>query len=414
MHFNYLQRKSSPGIRRLLVRLVVGLSVVVVPFCAIAQQIQIVSVSASGFGKTEAEALSDAVFNGVAQVNGEAVASSMRVATTATSTSDGSKGSSTLSRSIEEEITRKTKGVVKSWRKIAAELSPAGDYEASAMVDVVVLKRSEQLKRIKLAVVPSNSGDSRYSLALVSELTQHLTTSRKFAVMDRKNANQIESQLARIRKGGSLEDSVRLSAEVAPDFIAVVSVTTTTRSDGKQTAFGVLDVIDYSTRQVKFSEKKSLPLKAGDETSNSRRIAMLGKGLSRAVIQTVYPPVVLGQDGGFITIGQGSDFFSMGDKLVIKKMGANLRDPHTGEYLSRDHSDVGAAVISYVDARIARAKISGEVDFDTKLLAKQGYQVWRSGESGADVFGGLGVFVEGDSSSGKKSKKLFTTGDDDD
>ena len=160
--------------------------------------------------------------------------------------------------------------------------------------------------------------------------------------------------------------------------------------------------------------KKSLPLKAGDETSNSRRIAMLGKGLSRAVIQTVYPPVVLGQDGGFITIGQGSDFFSMGDKLVIKKMGANLRDPHTGEYLSRDHSDVGAAVISYVDARIARAKISGKVDFDTKLLAKQGYQVWRSGESGADVFGGLGVFVEGDTSSGKKSKKLFTTSDDDD
>ena len=405
-----LELEILQGLRSLLICLAFSLC----PVLALAQPIQVVSVSASGFGKTEPEALFDAVSNGVAQVNGEAVASSIRISTKALSSSDGSNGTSTMSRTIEEEISRRTKGVVKSWRKISAEPSPAGDYEASAMVDVFVLKRSEQLKRIKLAIVPSNTGDARHTTVLVNEVAQQLTTSRKFAVMDRKNASQIESQLAQIQKVGSLEDSVRLSAEVAPDFIAVVSVTTTTRSGGKQAAFGTLDVIDYSTRQVKFSEKKSLPLKSGDETSNARRIAMLGKGLSRAVIQSVYPPVILGQDSGFITIGQGADFFSMGDKLVIKKMGATLRDPHTGEYLGQDHSDVGTAVISYVDTRIARAKISGEVDLDTSLLAKKGYQVWRTGENGADVFGGLGVFAEGTPGTEKKSKNLFTTGDDDD
>lgn len=390
------------------------LALAMLPGFAFAQQIQIVTVIANGFGKTEAEALSDAVFNGVAQVNGEAVASSIRISVTAKSGTDGSKGSSSMSRSIEEDISRKTNGVVKSWRKISAEASPAGDYAGSASVDVVVLKRSEQLKRIKLAVVPSNVGDARHTSALVSEVTQQLTTSRKFAVMDRRNTAPIESQLSRIRKSGSLEDSVRLSAEVAPDFIAVVSVTTAGRNDGRQTAYAALEVIDYSTRQVKFSEKKSVPLKAGDDNSNARRMAMLGKGLSRAVVQTVYPPTVLGQDSGFITIGQGSDFFSMGDKLVIKKMGPALRDPHTGEYLSHDHSDIGSAVISYVDARIARAKLTGRIDLDPKLLAKQGYQVWRTGENNADAFGGLGVFDESGSGDGKKSKKLFVTSDDDD
>ncbi|NBY13474.1 MAG: hypothetical protein EBQ76_01720 [Betaproteobacteria bacterium] len=386
------------------------------PFWAAAQQIQVVSVNASGFGKTESEALLDAVVNGIAQVNGESIASSMRVSTKASSSSDGKEGSSTMTRNIEEDISRKTKGVVQSWRKISSERSPAGDYAASASVNVYVLKRSEQLKRMKLAVVPSRGGDANLTIGLVDEVTKNLTTSRKFALMDRKNASEVESQLSRIRKGGSLEDSVRLSAEVAPDFIAVVSVNMTSRPDGRQTAFGSLEVIDYSTRQIKLSEKKSISLKTGDDTSNARRIAMLGKGLSRAVIQTVFPPTVLGEDGGFITIGQGSDFFSVGDQLVVKKMGATLRDPHTGEYLSQDQSDVGSAVVSYVDSRISRAKLASKISLDPNLLAKQRYQVWRTGETEGDLFGGSAFAKDGDgaAASGKKGKKMFATGDDDD
>jgi len=381
-----------------------------------AQQIQVVSVTASGFGKTEAEALTDAVVNGIAQVNGESVAASFRMTTTATSKSSGDAGSSEMSRNIEENISRKTKGVVQSWRKVSSELSPAGDYSASAAVNVFVLKRSEQLKRIKLAVVAEGTGDGRYTIGLGDELVKNLVTSRKFALMDRKNNSAIEAQLSRIRRSGSLEDSVRLSAEVAPDFIAVVSTSITKRPDGRSTVFGTLEVIDYATKQVKLSEKKSIPLKPGDETSNARRVASLAKGLSRAVIQTVYPPTVIGADSGFITIGQGSDFFTVGDNLLVKKMGATLRDPHTGEYLSQDHSDIGSAVVTYVDARITRAKLANPVVFDPRLLARQGFQVSRAGDSSGDFFGGLGVFADGggDSGGGKKQKKLFATGVDDD
>ncbi len=396
--------------------LVVASFLVLLGGAARAQSIQVVSVTASGFGKTEAEALTDAVVNGIAQVNGEAVASSIRMSTTATSKSAGDVGSSEMSRSIEENISRKTKGVVQSWRKVSSELSPAGDFAASAAVNVFVLKRSEQLKRLKLAVVSSRSGDPQYTGALSEELVKNLTTSRKFAMMDRKNNAEVEAQLSRIRKSGSLEDSVRLSAEVAPDFIAVVSTSTTRRPDGRTTVYGSIEVIDYSTKQIKFSEKKSIPLKAGDQTSNSRRVASLGKGLSRAVVQTIYPPTVIGEDTGFITIGQGSDFFSVGDKLIVKKMGATLRDPHTGEYLSQDHSDVGAAVVTYVDTRITRAKLSAAISLEPKLVAKQAFQVWRSGESSGDFFSGLGVLGDSDGGAGdgKKQKKLFSTGGDDD
>jgi hypothetical protein len=134
------------------------------------------------------------------------------------------------------------------------------------------------------------------------------------------------------------------------------------------------------------------------------------------VIQTIYPPVVIGQDGAFITIGQGSDFFSMGDRLIVKKMGAALRDPHTGEYLSQEQTDVGTAIVTYVDARIARARLSSAVTMDQTLLVDHKYQVWRSGETAGDLFGGsfTGPDTAPASSAGTKPRRVFSTGGDDD
>lgn len=378
-----------------------------------AQQISIVSVTANGFGKTEAEAMTSAVINGVAQVNGESVASSMRVKSTSTSNESGTTGE----RTIEKDIARRTQGVVKSWRKISLEPANGGGFSAAASVSVVVLNRSEQLKRMKLAVVPSRGGDPKYTQALSEEVVQQLTTSRKFAIMDRKNNDAIADQMQRIAKGGgAVEDRVRLISEVAPDFLAVVSAEWLGKGSGKQALVGKLEILDYSTRQVKFSEKKSFPLKAGDELSNGRRIGMLAKGLSRAVIQTVYPPIVVGFENNEITIAQGSDFFNKGDKLIIKRMGNAMRDPHTGEFLSYEQTDIGRAEIVYVDARIAKAKLVGEANIDQKQVLQKKYQVWRTGESSDDFFAGLTGSTEGSGNiSGKKRKEnLFSTDDDDD
>lgn len=378
---------------------------------ASAQQVMIVSVMANGYGRTEAQALSDAVINGVAQVNGETVAASMRVTTSSTASTSGGESSS---RTIEEDVLRRTRGVVKAWKPVTVNATGAGDFSATAHVSVAVLKRSEQLKRMKLAIVPSRRGDPALSATLAEEVLINLTTSRKFAIMDRKNNDAIANQLNRIRTGkGAIEDQVRLTGEVAPDFLVVVTLDPVGRNSAKPSVVGVLEVIDYSSRQVKFSEKKSFPFKVGDDTSNRRRISMLGKGLSRAVIQTVYPPIVVGSDEGFITIGQGSDFFNKGDVLVVRKMGSPIRDPHTGEYLTNEQTEVGKAEITYVDERIARAKVSGGIQLDPKLIAGKKYQVWRTGESTDDFFAGLSSGSSG-SEGGKKSKKLFATDDDDD
>ena len=140
---------------------------------------------------------------------------------------------------------------------------------------------------------------------------------------------------------------------------------------------------------------------------------MIASSLYRTVIYTTFPPLVVGADGQFLTIAQGSDYFKIGDKLVIKKLGQSLRDPHTGEFLSYDQTDVGEAVVSYVDARISRAKVSKLIisDLNTDTISSQTFQVFRLGQSLDDIFGS----DEDKSGNAKKSKKdIFVTGDDDD
>lgn len=403
----------SYSVTRLLAacRLSLLLTLLMLSQHAAAQKITIVTVNAQGYGATKAEALADAVVNGIAQVNGEAVASSMKMKTKDFASSDGTE---TSSRSIEESISRKTKGVVRSWRQIELVGSGAGDYNASVEVNVVVLKKSVQLSRIKIAVVPPSGDRMEATRALNEELTNLLTSSRKFAIMDRRNEGAIASQLDRIRKGGSIEDQVRLTGEVAPDVIAVTGARITSGSGSKRYAEATLEIIDYASRQVKFAAKKRLPLKAGNDTSNRRRIAMLAKGLSRAVLETMYPPTIVGASDGFVTIAQGSDFFAVGDKLVVKKMGAALKDPHTDEFLGYDQSDIGTAVIVFVDKRISRAKVDGTPAFDNIGIVNRAYQVARTGQSSGNFFAEL--TAPGTGPGTKKKASLFTTDafDDDD
>jgi len=403
----------SYSVTRLLAacRLSLLLTLLMLSQHAAAQKITIVTVNAQGYGATKAEALADAVVNGIAQVNGEAVASSMKMKTKDFASSDGTE---TSSRSIEESISRKTKGVVRSWRQIELVASGAGDYNASVEVNVVVLKKSVQLSRIKIAVVPPSGDRTEATRALNEELTNLLTSSRKFAIMDRRNEGAIASQLDRIRKGGSIEDQVRLTGEVAPDVIAVTGARITSGSGSKRYAEATLEIIDYASRQVKFAAKKRLPLKAGNDTSNRRRIAMLAKGLSRAVLETMYPPTIVGASDGFVTIAQGSDFFAVGDKLVVKKMGAALKDPHTDEFLGYDQSDIGTAVIVFVDKRISRAKVDGTPAFDNIGIVNRAYQVARTGQSSGNFFAEL--TAPGTGPGTKKKASLFTTDafDDDD
>lgn len=385
-----------------------------------AQQITSVEVVSVGVAQSEEDATTKALVRAISQVNGEAVASKTKLTTNVSESVNldsgaGKTASQSKKTDFSKEIESKTKGVIKSWRVVGRETAKSGDIKIQVAAEVYVLVKSPQSDRMKIALVADPESAGEFTDAVLDTLSMNLVKSRKFAVIDKKNTLAIEDQLSKIRSGeGGIQAQVRLGAEMTPDFLAVVSIGAAAGSKGSQRVSVNLEIIDYATRLVKFSERKSIRIQSDEADARVvRKANLIASSLYRTVIYTTFPPLVVGADGQFLTIAQGSDYFKTGDKLVIKKLGQSLRDPHTGEFLSYDQTDVGEAVISYVDARISRAKISKLTisDLNAETISTQTFQVFRLGQSLDDIFGSAEI----KSSNSKKSKKdIFVTGDDDD
>lgn len=386
----------------------------------LAQKISSVSVVAVGMAPSEDDATTRALVRAISQVNGEAIASKTKL----TSNSDvavkiddtnGKSASFSKKTDLHKEIESKTKGVIKSWRVVGRETTRSGDVKIQVAAEIYVLQKSPQTDRLKIALVADPQTVGEFTDTVLETLSMDLVKSRKFAVIDKKNTRVIEEQLSSIRRGeGGIQGQARLGAEMTPDVLAVVSISAAAGSRDSHRVSVTLEIIDYATRQIKFAERKSINLRASDADSRIERKAnLIATSLYRSVIYTTSPPLVVGADGQFLTIAQGSDFFKIGDQLVIKKLGKPLRDPHTGEFLSYDQSDVGEATVAYVDARISQAKISklSIAPIDAEAISTQTFQVFRVGQPVDDIFGS----TETKPGEVKKKKNgIFVTGDDDD
>lgn len=410
---------KSIGFLIFLILLELG-SLEVVTSQAWSQKISFVPVAASGTGKTQEDAISRALVRAISQVNGETIASSSKLSVKADrSVVAGSEGGTSsnvaVNKQFEKEIDSKTKGVVKSWRLLSESDTRAGEIRVDISAEIFVLARSKQLERLKIAVVGGARSNTEFAKSVISYLTDDMVKSRKFAVMDRKHDELIKNQLNRIKNAGALEDQVRLSSELAPDLIAVVSTELSGQGTHGQKVLVTLEVIDYSSGQVKFSEKRSRRVR---QDSNSRIDMMargVAKGLHRTVVETVFPPLVVGFDDQTLTIAQGRDYFSTGDKIEIRLLVRPIRDPHTSEFLSYETKLLGRAEIIITDLRISQARlISGAIP-GYELIANGKVQVFRSAN---DLDGIFNLDSGDDSAEGSrtagKGRSIFLTDRDDD
>ncbi len=349
-----------------------------------AGKIDVVTVVGTAFGANEGDAIKNAVFQGIAQVNGEQISSTTRVQS---STQSASGKQTQASRSIEKEIEQSTKGVVKSWKKLSVT-GANHSFTATVEVQVYVQEKSEQLKRIKLAIVSKDHATDEMTEVVIRGLTRNLTSSRKFAIIDRNNDAAISREIESIKNQGNIEDQVRVNTAIAPDYIVVVAVTPYKSKLDSYQIESDFEIIDYSTRQIKFSEKKSIKTNASDDETVKKRLDILSKNMSRAIIEILYPPLVVGFniEENTITVSQGLDFFSVGDKCTLKEVKKAITDPYTKEFLSYEKSDIGSAEIIYSDKRISVAKLSSKIDLNTEKLSAKKYEIWRNGQSPRDLF----------------------------
>ena len=182
------------------------------------------TVEATGHGTTINQAVNRALVSAITQVNGAAIASRARSALDVrSSTMDGQKVSQSK-KSFQEEIAKKTKGIVKGYEILYQERRQGSElYRVTLSVTVATFRQSPQLKRLRMAVVPFRMDSSlkgsktaaRFEETFRRSLENYLTQTRRFAMLDRSFIKEQNDEFSFLLGKDVKRDSAQLKAKVS-------------------------------------------------------------------------------------------------------------------------------------------------------------------------------------------------------
>jgi len=350
-------------------------------------------VVATGNGGDMAKATVDALENAIAQVGG------MRLSTSASLLmSEVTSGSTTsFDEQFRQNIEKVTRGVVKSYTVLESGISTgSGRSQVKIRAIIPTYRQSEQLKRLRLAVVPlrvtgdaaSRAGGADFAELVSSSLEAFLTQTRKFAMIDRRSADTSYKELQRVNsRNAPIEETVKVGMRVGADYIVIASLRNfDVRESQQQRATGRVvtrtnapvgidvRVIDIATGQIKFAQTYNNPGRLPAGLSLAQYAGDIGHDIGHVISTAIYPIAVVAVTGAEITLNQGGDTVQVGRVYRVVSLGQNLLDPHTRESLGQEELEVGRIEVISVTDRTANAKLlSGRLPTPIKpgsLLAR--------------------------------------------
>jgi hypothetical protein len=352
-----------------------------------AQQVVIVTVKSYGNGLTEAAAIKDAIVEAVGQVSGERITSRR---TAETSSSESSNGASEFKASFDQRVDSLIRGVVKSSRTLSVNRDAVTNlFKAEVEVGVSTFKQSEQLKRIKLAIVQGSMGLPRslgsdtqsFMQALINGASDKLVTAQKFAILDRQQREAAQKEYSLITSGRTgVENYVRLQSAAVADFLVVIDVSEyvpgkSILGSDRAKAVARAIVYDYTSGQIRQSVNAT-STRIMRDGSNVGLGSQLGAELAERIIENVFPARVIAIEADRPIINAGFGQFDVGDLVQVLRQGKALKDPYTQESLGSAEIPVAHGVIEMVMPKAAIVKISsGDRLSDLKTVS---YIVRRS------------------------------------
>ena len=323
------------------------------------QTVDVIAVTGKGIASDRSEAVSRALIEAVGKVNPTAVSAIDQIAKSSKKKilkiNGVASSESERATEIDREFSQATKGVVKSWNIVSETLNAQSLFEVIVAAEVFRLKDSPQLSRKRISIIPGENIDKNFNKILSAAVSESLTKSRKFAVLQNNNRLEVQNFIQNIRNNGRVEDLVRLQGTAAPELVIIVGLEELAESGSRLRGRISIEVIDYGSGQIKYQNSSPILLKVKDKASAQRRLQVAGSELSKLLISHIYPPLVVGWNGQSMTLGLGDGFFSVGEVVQVYESLGGLRDPYTGEFLEENLSPICQAVIRNVTSRVALA-----------------------------------------------------------
>jgi len=331
-----------------------------------------VTVQVRGEGASHQEAVSQALIAAIEQVTGVSVESAQRAEINLHSVSNNREDVVLLEERSQNVVRRQSGGIVRQYR-ITDVGQNAYTHFVNITVSVEVFRSTTTAGDTRRRLVVSEFLDeqrrpSEFGRQLREALLQHLTQSRRFAILDRDANSAYEQEMALLQRSAPLVEQVRVGQVLGADFIVVGTIrgvgaqrseqqlSLTGETVVRTSARGAFDfqVLEIATRQVRWAGSAS----AASGGDLRRVLEDIATRVGRDISQTIYPlRVIRAEAPGEIILNQGGVTVSVGQRFRLMVLGDELRDPYTNESLGQIERDLGEIEIQRVDPRLSYAKL---------------------------------------------------------
>ena len=353
-------------------------------------------VTTKGTGSSASEAMSEAMKLAILEVNGAVVDTATLTMKFGLDVTDGQDSASLRGSAFADLVAQRSGGVIQSLKVV--DIREPGMmskfFEVTIKASIAKFQQSKELERIRIVVATPRfdsasvpMGDQAASTSDVAEtirqrLTDALTQTGRFAVLDRETNPELERELGMISDGSApSEELSKLGQAVSADVLLTTKITRfaydrharTLRASGRELVSydggwsATHSLVNVATRQVTASGTLSGEAPSVAPTTMSSGVdpgrvmqemvdAMI-KGIVASVMSKTFPVSIVARDGADVVLSQGGQALTEGTRYRVNRLGKELKDPQTGQSLGRVESPCCELVVTRVAANLSYGRL---------------------------------------------------------
>lgn len=365
--------------------------------------VKTVQVTTSGQGATSAEAIDEAIRQAILQVNGVAMSSNAARYRMASQVVAGAHSLSIQSDGFAQEVVQRSEGALTSFRVLSlsepssgASDAAAGKKQFTATIEASVAKfeAPAQAGKLKIVIGPIRTASGSYQVGdrtlsaeqvretIRQDLMTALGNSGRFIVLDRGVDDALQSEMDLIADGHApTAELAKRGQAMTADVVWVGTLnqfayTPQTRrletSDRPLVSYSggwslSHKLVNVATRQVLLSDTLQGHLPATAPTTLSRGVngaqlasemrQTLASSALRSLLLRTFPITIASRDGHNVILSQGGQSVTAGARYQAVVLGAEIKDPQTGQSLGRVENACCEVVVDKVLPTMSQAHL---------------------------------------------------------
>lgn len=354
------------------------------------------STRAPGAGKSLAAAVNDAIRTAILQVNGTAVDLSteqfkfaLDVATPYTETNIRATG-------FADVVRQQSRGALTGFKLESAEgPDSSGVYKVWIEAQVAKYAPPEaEAKKIKLVVAPIRFDVQSFNVGgrsvpasqvagdIRARVLESLAQSGRFAVLDREFDAEVQQELDMVESGQTPNTQFgKLGQAFSADLIWIGRIRNLgyvrhsrelRATDRELVSYSggwavSQKLVNVATRQVLLANAlqaqlpSTAPTTLGASVDSNKTLATIQDGIVQQVVASImatsFPVSVVSRDGNNVILSQGANALKVGSRYQVIALGAELKDPQTGQSLGRTEAPCCEVVIDRVTPTMSYGRL---------------------------------------------------------